>query len=40
VPRWVWLTGVASIVLLLVAFVVLKLWLGSLAAEAARRLFF
>lgn len=38
VPRWVWVTGLASVVLLILVFIVLKLWLGSDATEAARRM--
>jgi type VI secretion system protein ImpK len=38
VPRWIWGTGIAAILLVIVAFVVLKLWLGFAAEEAAREM--
>jgi type VI secretion system protein ImpK len=38
VPRWVWITGLASILLVILVFVILKLWLGSTAAEAIARM--
>jgi hypothetical protein len=38
VPRWVWITGLTSILLVILVFVVLKLWLGSTAAEAIARI--
>ncbi|MBM3789683.1 MAG: DotU family type IV/VI secretion system protein [Acidobacteria bacterium] len=38
VPRWVWITGLASVVLVILAFVIFKLWLGSSASEAAARM--
>jgi type VI secretion system protein ImpK len=38
VPRWVWIAGLASIGLVVLVFLVLKLWLGSTAAEAVARM--
>jgi type VI secretion system protein ImpK len=38
VPRWVWITGLASIVLVILVFVIFKLWLGSAASEAVARM--
>jgi type VI secretion system protein ImpK len=38
VPPWVWVTGLASLALVILVFIILKLWLGSDATEAARRM--
>ena len=38
IPRWVWVTGLASVVLVILVFIVLKLWLGSDATETVRRM--
>jgi type VI secretion system protein ImpK len=38
VPRWVWITGLTSIALVILMFIVFKLWLGSTAAEAVARM--
>jgi type VI secretion system protein ImpK len=38
IPRWVWITGLASILLVIIVFVVFNLWLGSDAAEAVSRM--
>ena len=38
VPLWAWVTGVGAIVLVVVVYVVLKLWLDSAASDAVRRL--
>jgi len=35
VPRWVWITAIASAVAVVVVYAVLRLWLGSSASEAA-----
>ncbi len=38
VPRWMWGTGIAALLLAIVVFVVLKLWLGFAAEDAAREM--
>ncbi len=38
IPRWVWVTGLTSILLVIVMFIVFNLWLGSDATEAASRM--
>ncbi len=38
IPRWVWITGVSAIVLVLLIFVVFKLYLGSAATDAAQQM--
>ncbi len=38
VPRWMWITALASAALVVVLFLIFKLQLGSAAAEAAARL--
>lgn len=38
VPRWVWITALASIALVILVFVVCKLWLGSTVSEAVARM--
>jgi type VI secretion system protein ImpK len=38
IPRWMWITAFASIALVLLVFLVLKLQLGSVASEAASRM--
>jgi type VI secretion system protein ImpK len=38
VPLWVWVTGAAALAMVVVGFVVMKLWLGSAATEAARQM--
>jgi type VI secretion system protein ImpK len=39
VPRWVWVSGLSAIVLVILVFIVLKLFLVSSAGEAAQRMF-
>lgn len=36
IPRWAWITGIAALLLVILVFVVCKLWLGSIADEASR----
>ena len=38
IPRWVLVTGVASLVLVIALFIILALWLNSDAAEAGSRM--
>lgn len=38
VPRWVWLTGIAALALVIVVFIILKVWLGLDAADAVSRM--
>jgi type VI secretion system protein ImpK len=38
IPRWAWVTGVSSIALVIVLFIVFKLWLGSGVSEAVSRI--
>jgi|MudIll2142460700_1097286.scaffolds.fasta_scaffold112526_1 type VI secretion system protein ImpK len=38
VPRWVWITGLTSILLVILIFVVFKFWLGSAVSEAVSRM--
>lgn len=38
IPRWVWITCLASVLTVLFAFIVFKLWLNSSVGEAAGRL--
>jgi type VI secretion system protein ImpK len=38
IPLWAWVTGVAAIALVIVVYVVFKLWLDSAASDAVRRL--
>jgi type VI protein secretion system component VasF len=38
IPRWMWITALASIALVLLLFLVFKLQLGSVASEAASRM--
>jgi type IV/VI secretion system ImpK/VasF family protein len=38
IPRWVWITGLTSILLVVLLFVVFKLWLGASAAEVVARM--
>jgi len=38
IPKWALVTGIATVVLVIVVFIVFKLWLGSAASEAARRM--
>ncbi len=40
IPRWVWLSGLASIAFVVLVFVLFKLWLGSTAAAAIARITF
>jgi len=35
VPRWVWITSLASVLLVILIFVIFKLWLGSSAGAVA-----
>ena len=38
VPVWAWVTGTAAVALVIVVYVVLKLWLGSAASDAVGRM--
>ncbi len=38
IPAWVWITGLASVLLVLLVFVIFKIWLGSAVSEAATRM--
>ncbi len=38
VPLWAWVTGSAAVALVVIVYVVLKLWLGSAASDAVRRM--
>jgi len=38
IPRWIWVTGIAAIAVVLLVFVIFKLWLGSAATDAARQM--
>jgi len=38
IPPWVWITSMASVLLMIILFVVLRLWLSSNASEAASRM--
>ena len=40
IPSWALVTGIASIVTVIIVYVVLKLWLDSTVAEAARVMIF
>ena len=37
-PRWVWITALTSVILVILVFVVFKLWLGSTADQAIARI--
>ena len=39
IPRWVWITGVSAVVLVIVVFLVFKWYLVSSAGEAAQQMF-
>jgi type VI secretion system protein ImpK len=36
IPRWAWMTGLAAILIVILSFLVFKLWLGSMVEDAAR----
>jgi len=38
IPRWVWITGLASIGLVILMFVIFKLWLSSSVSDAVSRM--
>jgi type VI secretion system protein ImpK len=38
IPRWVWVTGIAAIVAVILVFAIFKIWLGSAATDAARQM--
>ncbi len=40
IPKWALVTGIASVVLVIVVFAVLKLWLGSTVADSIRLMTF
>jgi type VI secretion system protein ImpK len=39
IPRWVWVTGVSAVVLVLVVFIILKWYLAASAGAAAQQMF-
>jgi type VI secretion system protein ImpK len=38
VPRWAWITGIASILTVILVYAVFRLWLDSAAVDAVRRM--
>jgi type VI secretion system protein ImpK len=38
IPRWAWITGIASIVMIILVYVVFRLWLDSATGDAIRQM--
>ena len=38
IPKWAWITGIASVFAVILVFIILKLWLWSIMTDATRQL--